>query len=61
MKQVGIDIDTFWGFWLRYGIVHVYLTGGDFIMENVPNPKGVKDVIDQITDEIKNKKPLIVG
>ncbi|GAC1349188.1 MAG: hypothetical protein NVSMB27_19960 [Ktedonobacteraceae bacterium] len=57
VKQVGIDIDTFWGFWLRYGIVHVYLTGGDFIMENVPNPKMIKDAIDGITDEIKNKKP----
>ncbi len=57
VKQVGIDIDTFWGFWLRYGIVHVYLTGDDFLMLNVPNPKRVKDTIDEITDEIKNKKP----
>jgi hypothetical protein len=57
VKQVGIDLDNFWGFLLRFGTVHLYLTGGDLIMQRVPNPKGVKEAIDGIADEIKSKKP----
>ncbi|TMD61392.1 MAG: PASTA domain-containing protein [Chloroflexi bacterium] len=57
VKQVGMDLDTFWGFLLRYGTVHVYLVGGDFIMKNVPNPRAVKDTIDDITEKIRASKP----
>ncbi len=57
VKQVGIDLDNFLGFWLRFGTVHVYLTGGDLIMENVPNPKRIKDAIEGIKEVIEAKKP----
>ncbi len=57
VKQVGIDLDIFWGFILRYGTVHIYLVGGDFIMKNVPHPRRVKDAIDGISESIKAKKP----
>jgi membrane protein YdbS with pleckstrin-like domain len=57
VKQVGIDLDNFWGFLLRYGTVHVYLVGGDFIMKNIPDPRTVKDAIDGISEKIRASKP----
>lgn len=57
IKQVGVDLDTAWGFLLRYGHVHIYLTGGDFIMKHIPNPRAVKEAIDTITETVKAKKP----
>ncbi len=57
VKQVGIDLDTAWGFLLRYGTVHVYLVGGDFIMKNIADPRTVKDVIDGIIERIRASKP----
>ncbi|MEO8954147.1 MAG: PH domain-containing protein [Ktedonobacteraceae bacterium] len=57
VKQVGIELDNFLGFWLRFGTVHVYLTGGDLIMKEVPNPKRIKEAIDGIKEAIEAKKP----
>jgi uncharacterized membrane protein YdbT with pleckstrin-like domain len=56
VTQVGLDIDPL-GIILSFGTVHVYLTGGDFFLRNVPNPRKVKDAIQGITEEIKAKKP----
>ncbi len=57
VKQVGIDLDSFLGFLLRFGTVHVYLVGGDFIMEKIPDPRSLKESIDGISESIKAKKP----
>ncbi len=37
--------------------MHIYLAGGDFYMEDVPNPIKVKDIIDEINLGIQAKKP----
>jgi hypothetical protein len=57
VKQVGIDLDKFWEFALRFGTVHIYLTGGDMIMHGVPFPRRIKDVIDNITMGIQAAQP----
>jgi hypothetical protein len=57
VQQVGTDIENPWGFFLGYGIVHVYLAGGDFVMKDIPNPGKVKDEIQGLSDDIKAKKP----
>ncbi len=57
VKQVGVDLDNFLGFWLRFGTVHVYLTGGDLIMKDVPDPKRIKEAIDGVKEVIEAKKP----
>ncbi len=57
VQQVGIDMDNLWGFLLGYGIVHVYLTGSDLVMRDVPDPKAIKDAIQGISDRVKAAKP----
>ncbi len=56
ITQVGVGFEP-WQFILRYGLVHIYLAGGDFYMEDVPNPIKVKDIIDEINLGIQAKKP----
>jgi uncharacterized membrane protein YdbT with pleckstrin-like domain len=56
VTQLGVDIDPI-GIILSFGTVHVYLTGGDFFLRDIPNPRKVKDAIQGITDEVKAKKP----
>ncbi|GAC1385493.1 MAG: hypothetical protein NVS4B7_08900 [Ktedonobacteraceae bacterium] len=57
VKQVGVDFETGWGFMLRYGLVHIYLVGGDLIIKDIPYPLKVKDIIDEINNGIQAKKP----
>ena len=58
VKQVGVDnFNTPLGFMLRYGLVHLYLQGGDLIMKEVPRPLKIKEVIDDLSEELKAKKP----
>jgi hypothetical protein len=56
VQQVGIGVESMLGFFLGYGTVHVYLTGGDFLLQNVPNPRQIRDAIQGVTEEVKAKK-----
>lgn len=57
VQQVGIKTESILGAVLGFGTVHVYLTGGDLLLKNVPHPKVVKDALTSITEDIKAKKP----
>ena len=57
VQQVGVGIETPLGLALNFGTVHVYLTGGDFVMNNVPDPRGVRDAIQGVTESFKASKP----
>ncbi len=56
VQQVGVGVDSMLGFFLGYGTIHVYLTGGNFLIEEVPNPRQVRDAIQGVTDDFKSKK-----
>jgi Bacterial PH domain/PASTA domain len=58
VTQIGVGVDTFLGLLLNFGTVHVYLSGGDLMMRDVPNPRRVRDAVQGITDQLKvGKKP----
>jgi hypothetical protein len=57
IQQVGIDINRVIGLFLGFGTVHVYLTGDDFYIRDVPNPRRVRDAIIGIKEEISAAKP----
>lgn len=56
VQQVSLKFEPL-GAMLGFGLVHVYLTGGDLLLKDVANPRKVKDAIVGITDDIKAKKP----
>jgi PH (Pleckstrin Homology) domain-containing protein/PASTA domain-containing protein len=57
IQQIGIEFEPPWGYLLRYGIIHLYLTGGDLYIRDVADPRKIRDAIENITREIKEKKP----
>ncbi len=56
VQQVGIGVESLGELLLGYGTIHVYLSGGDFFIRDVPNPRRVLDAIQGITDSIKAGK-----
>lgn len=56
VTQVGVEVPLL-GFLFSFGTLHVYLTGGDFFIRDVPHPHEIRDAIQGISDEIKAKKP----
>ena len=56
VTQVGVDVKTPFQAILGFGRVHVYLAGGDLIMDDIPQPREVKDAIQGVTDVVKSKK-----
>lgn len=56
--QVSVEQKSFWTIVLRYGDVHLYLTGGDYIMRDVPWPNAIRDAVHGIHQTLKqNVKP----
>lgn len=55
VQQMEVEHD-FLGFVLHYGTIRVFLQGNSFLIKDVPDPDGVKDDIQGITEEIKSKK-----
>ena len=45
VTQVAIDLDSFLGFIFSYGTLHLYLTGGELKLKDVPNPRKVKEAL----------------
>ena len=56
VQQVAIAQRNLWDILLNYGTVHVYIVGGEVVLENVPRPKLVKDAVRGTTEEFKTKK-----
>jgi hypothetical protein len=56
VQQVGLDVNRVLGLFLGFGTIHVYLTGGDFYIRDVPNPSRVRDAIVGIKDQIASTK-----
>jgi membrane protein YdbS with pleckstrin-like domain len=57
IQQIGIELQQPWGYLLKYGIIHLYLAGGDLIIKDVGNPRRIRDAIEGITKEFKESKP----
>lgn len=57
IMQVSTDQDSPASVFLAYGDVHIYLSGGQHVMKNVPKPREVRDAVDGIFQEFKAKKP----
>lgn len=55
--QVSTDQRTPSSIFMEYGDVHIYITGGQHIMKNVPKPREVRDAVDGIFREFKVVKP----
>ena len=58
VQQVAVDQDTLLSILLSYGTVHVYLAGGKaLLLENVRDPKSVRDRIEGVAESHKSAKP----
>jgi membrane protein YdbS with pleckstrin-like domain len=57
VQQVGVGVESFLGLLLHFGTIHVYLAGGDFYIRDVPNPRGVRDAIQGMSERLKANKP----
>jgi len=58
VQQVAVEQDTLLGILLSYGDVYVYLAGGKrLLLKHVPDPKGIRDDIEGISQSYKAAKP----
>lgn len=53
--QISVEQKSLTHILLRYGDVHLYITGGDYIMRDVPRPHEVRDAIHGVHQDFKQK------
>ena len=57
VQQVGLNTEKLLGQLLGFGILHVYLTGGEILIEDIGNLSRVRDAIIGVSEEHKANKP----
>ncbi len=57
IRQVKVDYDLILDVWLHFGYVRVYLVGGNLVMSRVPEPKRVKELLDDLIQGVQAAKP----
>jgi len=53
--QISVEQKSFLSIFLHYGDVHLYITGGDYIMRDVPRPHEVRDSVHGVHQDFKQK------
>jgi len=53
--QISVEQKTFSRIVLQYGDVHLYITGGDYVMRDVPRPHEVRDAVHGVHQDFKQK------
>jgi hypothetical protein len=53
--QVSVEQNSFLSVLLRYGDVHLYLSGGSYIMKDVPLPHEVRDAVHGVHQDFKQR------
>jgi hypothetical protein len=57
IRQVKVDYDSILNIWLHYGDVLVYIVGSTLVLSHVPDPKKVKDLIDDLILGVQAARP----
>ena len=55
IMQISVEQKTFSSVFLRYGDVHLYLSGGKYTMKDVPRPHDVRDAVHGVHQDFKQK------
>ena len=55
--QVAVDQHRLWAILMDYGTVHVYLVGGEILLQKVPRPKRVKELVGGMHETLQTKRP----
>lgn len=55
IQQIGIEFESPLGYLLGYGMIYLYLTGGILKIKHVRDPRKIRDAIEGITKEVKEK------
>lgn len=53
--QISVEQKSLLHILLQYGDVHLYITGGDYIMRDVPKPHEVRDAVHGVHQDFKQK------
>lgn len=53
--QISVEQKTFSRIMLQFGDVHLYITGGDYVMRDVPKPHEVRDAVHGVHVDFKQK------